>query len=354
MHVADGESDRGGGTIDSGEGGSHGIGPGVATGEVDLVGDIGFAGGFFDNAVDVSAGDGAVGEREALAHGEIVHALGGEAGCGVVVVIDVRTDEDIGLHFTGDGGGSEAADLFMSGDGMKDANVFEGLFGEESGELGDHETAEAVVEVSSVEGVLGEAFADGTVENDGVAGTNAEFFDLFLAVLAVHLELEKEHLGLDSFVAGALCGFGKVNGSHGLDGAPFDDTVVARFVGVLGEEFDLVTDEGAGEEGVAVDPDFPVLPDAADLEADLVGMTDEHDRGALFVARVGVEDNAGVALELLDLPGLGLDLVEEGFEDTVAHRAFQSDGAGGSKDFTHEVELLGGHRLGPGTLFLGG
>lgn len=206
VHVADREADGGGGAIDSGEGGGHGIGPGVAAGEVDLVRNVSFLAGFLDDLVDEGAGDGAVGEGEAFAHGEIVHALGSEAGGGVVVVIHVRADEDIGPHFAGDGGGTEAADLFMSGDGVEDADILERLFGENAGQFGDHETAEAVVEVGSVEGVVGEALADGAVEDDGIAGADTEFFDALLAVFAVHLEFEEEHLGFDAFVAGPLGG----------------------------------------------------------------------------------------------------------------------------------------------------
>ena len=48
VHVTDGKSDGGGGAIDSGEGGGHGVGAGVAAGEVNLIGNTGFAAGFFD------------------------------------------------------------------------------------------------------------------------------------------------------------------------------------------------------------------------------------------------------------------------------------------------------------------
>ena len=354
VHVADGKTDGGGGAIDPGEGGGHGIGAGVAAGKVDLVGDAGFADRFLNQGIDEGAGDGAIGEGEALAHGEAVHALGGEAGGGVVIVVDVGSDEDVGPHFPCDGRGSKAADFLVGGDGVKDADIFEGLFGKQAGEFGDHETAEAVIEVGTVEGVFGEALADGSIEDDGIAGTDAEFFDALLAVFSVHLELEEKHLGFDALVAGALGGLGEVNGSHGLDGAAFDDPVLARFVGVLGEELHLMADEGAGEEGVAVDPNFSVLADAADLQAYLIGMADEHDRGALVLPGMGVEDDAGVALKLPNGPRLGFDLLEHWFEDAVTHRSFKPNGAGSGEDLAHEVELFGGHRLGPSLLFFGG
>ncbi len=51
VHVADREADGGGGAIDAGEGGGHGIGASVAAGDVHLVGDASFAGGFFDEGV---------------------------------------------------------------------------------------------------------------------------------------------------------------------------------------------------------------------------------------------------------------------------------------------------------------
>lgn len=145
-----------------------------------------------------------------------------------------------------------------------------------------------------------------------------------------------------------------MDGAHGLDGAAFDDAPSAGIFGLLGEEFDFVPDEGAGEEGVAVDPDLAVLADAPDLQAYFIGVADEHDGGFFVIAGVSVEDEAGVAFELLDSPGGGLDFVEHGLEDAVAHRSFEPDGAGGGEDFAHEVKLLGGHRFGPWSLFFGG
>ncbi len=266
-------------------------------------------------------------------------------------MIDVGSDDDVGLHFTRDGGGAEAANFFVCGDGVEDADVFEGLFGEETGEFGDHETAEAVVEVSAVEGVFGEAFADRAIEDDGVAGTDAEFFDFFFGVVSVHLEFEEEHFRFDPFGSGALGWFGEVDGAEGLDSAAVDGAEFAGLVGVLGEEFDLVTDEGAGEEGIAVDPDFSITADAADLQADFIGMADDHDGGFFVITGVGVEDDAGVAFELLDRPGFWFDLFEHGLEDAVAHRSFEADGTGGGEDLAHEVELLGGHCFCPRSFF---
>ena len=115
-----------------------------------------------------------------------------------------------------------------------------------------------------------------------------------------------------------------------------------------------MSDEGAREEGVAVDPDFSILTDAADLQANLVGVADEHDGGALFIAGMGVENDTGVSFELMNRPLLGLEIFEGRFEDSVTHRAFEPDRAGGGENFAHEVELLDGHRLGPSSLFFGG
>jgi hypothetical protein len=65
-----------------------------------------------------------------------------------------------------------------------------GAGGEEAGGFGDGEAAEAVVEVGAEEGVGGEAALDGAVEEEGVAGFDAEGFDLGAAFVAVELEFE--------------------------------------------------------------------------------------------------------------------------------------------------------------------
>ena len=183
---------------------------------------------------------------------------------------------------------------------MKDTDVFERLLGKEASEFGDHEAAEAVVEVGAIEGVLGETFTDGTVENDGVAGTDAEFLDALFTIFPVHLEFEEEHFRFNPFFSGALGGRGEMDGSHGLDGATIDDAIGAWLVRVLGEKFNLVPNEGTGEKGVAVDPDFSVAADAADLKSDFIGMSDKHDRGAFVITRVSVENDPGVAFELVN------------------------------------------------------
>jgi len=148
-------------------------------------------------------------------------------------VVDVGADENVRLHLASNSGGSHTADFFVGRDGVKDADVFERLFGKKAGEFGDHEAAESVVEIGPVEGVFGEPLADGAVENDGVTRTDAEFLDALLAIIAVHLEFEKKHLRFDSLGARALGGFGEMNGAHGFDRASFDHTVVAGFIRLL-------------------------------------------------------------------------------------------------------------------------
>ncbi len=47
-------------------------------------------------------------------------------------MIYVCADEDVWFHFTCDGGGSESADFFVSGDGVEDADIFEWFFGKDA------------------------------------------------------------------------------------------------------------------------------------------------------------------------------------------------------------------------------
>ncbi len=139
VHITNWEPDRGGSTVNSSKGSSHCVGPCVATSEVNLIGDVCFSAGLFNNAVDIGTSDGAVGEAESFSHTEIVHSLCRKAGRRVIVVIDVGSDKDIWLHFPGNGSGSHASDFFVRGDGVKNSNVFERFFGKKLCKLCNHE-----------------------------------------------------------------------------------------------------------------------------------------------------------------------------------------------------------------------
>jgi len=84
----------------------------------------------------------------------------------------------------------------------------------------------------------------------------------------------------------------------------------------------------------------------AHLHADLVSVSDEHHRGAIGITGVGVDDDAGIAAELVDRPALRHEFFEIGFEDAVAHRRLETDRAGRGEDVAHELELAGARASG--------
>ncbi len=279
VHVADGEADGGGGGVDGGEDGGHGVGAGVAANGVDEEGDVLGAGGLLDEGVEVGGGDGTDVERKTFTHHKIGEATVGDAGGRAVVVVHIDGDDDVGFEFSGEDAAAHATDLFVGGEGELDADVGGGVGGaggEEAGDFGDGEAAEAVVEVGAEEGVGGEAALDGAVEEEGVAGFDAEGFDLGAAFVAVELEFEVKLVCFYANFAFAQLGGGEVDGTEGFDGAAFDGAVGAGGVGEFAEEGDFVAEEGLGEEGVGVDPDLAVVANAANLEADFIGVTDQH------------------------------------------------------------------------------
>ena len=68
----------------------------------------------------------------------------------------------------------------------------------------------------------------GRLKRIGSPGLDAEFFQLFLGLVLVHLEFQVEHFRLDSLFSGSLGGLRKMNRAEGLDCPPFDEPVAAR------------------------------------------------------------------------------------------------------------------------------
>ena len=159
-------------------------------------------------------------------------------------MVDIDADEHVGLEFAGDDGAAEAADLLVGRDREHHAGVLQlRRPGDELGELGADEAAEAVVEVGAVEGVLAESVADRAVEEDRVTGADAELLDLFFRVVTVRLEFEVEHLRLDPGLAEAHFWWGKVDRAEGFDGAALEDAVLADLARVAAEQQHLVADQ---------------------------------------------------------------------------------------------------------------
>ena len=84
-------------------------------------------------------------------------------------------------------------------------------------------------------------------------------------------------------------------------------------------------DQHAGNKGIAIDPDLSIIGNVADLHSDLVGMSDYHDRQLLVIVRIGIEDQAGVSLELMDAPVCLFQFLKCRFEHSVTHGTLQSN-----------------------------
>ena len=108
----------------------------------------------------------------------------------------------------------------MGSDGEEHAHVLKGVaLPQQLGDLGGDKAAEAVIEVGAIEGVGGEAAADLAIKDDGITDADAERLDLLLAIFAVELKLDIEHLRGDPLLPRARLGVGEVNRAQRLDGA---------------------------------------------------------------------------------------------------------------------------------------
>jgi hypothetical protein len=311
--------------------------------------DLVLLGHALEDGVQPVAGHRAHAQGAALAHAQGLEALGLDPGGGLVVVVDVHGDDQIGAQLTGQHPAAVAADLLVGGRRAQVADVLEPLaLGEQPRELGHHEAAQPVVQVGALEGVGGEAGTDRAIQEDGIAGADAEGLHLLLAVLSVQLQVQVDLLAVHALAPVAHRWIGEVDGAQRLDGAAVDDPVAAGSIGILAEQPHLVAQQGEGQEGVGVDPDLPVRADAAHLHADLVGMADDHHGEGLGPIRRGVHHHRRVAAEAMHLPALGHEGLDGWLQQPVGHGPLEADGAGGGEDLAHARELVLRHRLGPG------
>ena len=349
VHVADGESDGGGGCVDGCQHGCHGIGSGGPAHRAVWDGAAMLSGDVHEDVVERAVGDGSAGEGEPASHVEVgVVLVLASWGC-TVVVRHIDTDDHVRLHLAGHDAAAEAADLFVGGAGTEHTDTAGADRRKHVHDLGRDETAEAVVQVGAGEGVGEGPRSDQPIEDDGIALSDTQRFHLSLGVVAVGQQLQVELLGADAFGTGPHVLRREVDGADGLDGST--QWAVLACGGIHGEEDHLVAQQRHGQEGVGVDPDLSVLGDAADLHADLVGVADDHGREHVVSAGVGVQHDAGIANEFTQGPAFGHPAPHVWSDDALSHGCFEPHRARRAEDVSHEGEVRFGHGEVPGFLF---
>ena len=136
----------------------------------------------------------------------------------------------------------------------------------------------------------------------------------------MHLQLEIHHLRLESLVPCPLRWLGEMDGTESFDRAALDTTIIAGLLRILAKEFYFMTNQRAWQEGICIHPDLAIGINLTHLHPDLIGVANDHCRGHLVLPRVGIDDDTGIALELMDRPGLRHELLKIRLQHPVGHR----------------------------------
>lgn len=348
VHIADRETDGGGGAVDGSENTRHGVGACVASDDGALDRDLVFEGDLLDQGVEFFAGDGSDRKRKALSHCERWHPLAFDAGCCDIIVIDIDPDQDIGF---GDGGhhtATHTSDLFVGGDAKKCADIFEpSRLGDKTGDLSGRKATKAVVEVGPIKSLRAKAALDRAIEQHIVAHSHTKGFNLLLFVFAVDLEFEIDLFFFDAAFARTKGFVGKVDRADGFDGSAFDGAIVPGIFGIFAEQQNFVSDQGGGQEGIGIKPDLAVFSDLTYLHTDLVGVSDKQDSQQIVAVGCGIKDDSCISTKGVDLPACAHPFFKVGDENAERHGGFEADRTGGGQDIAHDRELFFGHRLFP-------
>mmetsp|Transcript_20914 Transcript_20914/g.41003 ORF Transcript_20914/g.41003 Transcript_20914/m.41003 type:complete len:396 (+) Transcript_20914:380-1567(+) len=304
VHVANRDSNRGRCRVHRCEYTGHGIGAGVASHDIELKRDLSSLGGALDSRVKVYGGDGAQTHSRSLTHANVRHALAGDSGSSVVVMVHVHGKNDVGLEVLREHAAAEASDFFVGGKRVKNANLVEDLHESRvishlGTRLCSNPATETVVKVGSSEGVATNSTTDGSLHDNAVSDTESKALGyLLLAVFTVNAKLDVELVRLDALLSIANVLLCEVNSAKSFNGASTEGTVATGFLGRFRVDCDVAAEQSRGHVAVAVDVDLAVIANLADLHADLISVADDHASKLLRASlRVSVDNNAGLAAE---------------------------------------------------------